>query len=841
MHRTVSLNRFSDDYFKHATSSPSSGHRSSYSMFDGNNLPTYDPIADLAKKERARVKFAENAVHVIPFVLIVCVIILWLFSNPDVGIIGDPLGARIEGLSLEGEIENDSDATKASSLPTSDCPNKCGNLNIPYPFGTHEGCYLNDTFLITCNLNSTTPTPLLGRDNNIVVLNISLDDGEILVSSPVIHDCYGPKDNNDPISKDQKNGFNLTHFSISSSKNKFTALGCDTVGIFTGYIRNQKHVTTMGCVSLCNTLDEITSNGSCGGIGCCEISVPEGLNGFAMETWSRNNHSNVRDFNPCNYAFTVAEGDYNFTTTNLKNFENENLAMVLDWAVGNQTCQEAQQHLSSYACKDKNSECLDSTIGYRCKCSSGFQGNPYFNDGCQDINECAMNPNLAGSSKCPKGHEGDGSTNGHHSKNHNSIGNFILIIGLSLSLTLLALVVGCLNIYPQIRERKFIKMRENYFQKNGGTLLQEQIDSHHGSTERATIFTVEELKKATNNYDEDRIIGKGGHGTVYKGILSNGRVVAIKKSMVSNQSEIEQFINEVVVLSQINHRNVVKLLGCCLETEFPLLVYEFITNGTLCEHLHFEGQACNNNNKLSWTTRLRIAAETAEALAYLHYAVSTPIIHRDVKTSNILLDDNLTAKVSDFGASKLVPLDQTQLTTLVQGTLGYLDPEYFQTSQLTEKSDVYSFGVVLAELLTSKKALSFLRPETHRNLSLYFVSTLNEGHLDQILDSEIVCDASVEYIIEVANLAKRCLRLKGEERPSMKEVAMELEGIRVMQKHSLGGANDVVSQEETEYFLKARSSINIVDHEDGGTSGSSTISRFYNLQNQILEPLGDGR
>jgi len=413
----------------------------------------------------------------------------------------------------------------------------------------------------------------------------------------------------------------------------------------------------------------------------------------------------------------------------------------------------------------------------------------------------------------------------------------MLLLFTGLSLTLLAVVVGCLNIYPQIRDRKLMKIRDNYFQKNGGMLLQRQIDLLNGSTERATIFTAEELKRATNNYDDDRIIGKGGHGTVYKGLLSNGSVVAIKKAMVSNQAEIAQFINEVVVLSQINHRNVVKLQGCCLETEFPLLVYEFITNGTLCEHLHFEGE--EDKHKLSWTTRLRIAAETAEALAYLHSSVSTPIIHRDVKTANILLDENLTAKVSDFGASKLVPLDQTQFTTLVQGTMGYLDPEYFQTSQLTEKSDVYSFGVVLAELLTSKKALSFFRPQSERNLSMYFVCAMNEGRLDEILDREIVSDASVEYVIEVANLAKRCLRLHGEERPSMKEVAMELEGIRVMEKHSVGGAKDVASQEETESFLKPRSHFNMVDHGDGSSSG--TISRFYDLHNQILEPLGDGR
>ena len=145
-------------------------------------------------------------------------------------------------------------------------------------------------------------------------------------------------------------------------------------------------------------------------------------------------------------------------------------------------------------------------------------------------------------------------------------------------------------------------MREKYFQQNGGTLLQQQIDSHHGSRKRATIFTAEELKKATNDYDEERIIGKGGHGIVYKGVLSNGRVVAIKKSKISNQSEIEQFINEVVLLSQINYRNVVELICCCLEIEVPLLVYEFITNGTLSDHLHVEeGQA----HRLSWTARLR--------------------------------------------------------------------------------------------------------------------------------------------------------------------------------------------------------------------------------------------
>nr|XP_019705823.1 wall-associated receptor kinase-like 1 [Elaeis guineensis] len=317
-------------------------------------------------------------------------------------------------------------------------------------------------------------------------------------------------------------------------------------------------------------------------------------------------------------------------------------------------------------------------------------------------------------------------------------------------------------------------MKAKFFQQNGGLFLQQQILSQ-GSNATLKIFSIEELEKATNNFDERQIFGRGGYGTVYKGILSSQQqVVAIKKSKLVDESQIEQFINEIVILSQINHRNVVRLLGCCLGTQVSLLVYEFISNGTLFYHIHTQSHSFS----MPWKDRLKIATETAGVLAYLHSTASTPIIHRDIKSTNILLDENYIARVSDFGASRSVPLDQTHITTLVQGTLGYLDPEYFHTSQLTEKSDVYSFGVVLAELLTREIPISSTRSEDQRNLAIYFTSMFDKQDLLQLIEAQIIEEAVMEHLFAVAQLARRCLNLKGEERPTMKEVAIELEGLK---------------------------------------------------------------
>ncbi|KAK4592986.1 hypothetical protein RGQ29_017214 [Quercus rubra] len=225
-------------------------------------------------------------------------------------------------------------------------------------------------------------------------------------------------------------------------------------------------------------------------------------------------------------------------------------------------------------------------------------------------------------------------------------------------------------------------LKQKFFKRNGGLLLQQQLSSNENNVQKVKLFNSKELENAIDRFNENRILVKGGQGTVYKGMLIDGKIVAIKKCNIVDEGNLEQFINEIIILSQINHRNVVKLLGCCLETEVPLLVYEFIPNGTLFQYLHKENE---DFPLLTWDMHLRIATKIAGALSYLHSVASLPIYHRDIKSSNILLDDKYRAKVADFGTSRLVAVDQTHVTTLVYGTFGYLDLEYFQTSQFTEK------------------------------------------------------------------------------------------------------------------------------------------------------------
>ncbi|XP_077215979.1 wall-associated receptor kinase 2-like [Tasmannia lanceolata] len=697
----------------------------------------------------------------------------------------------------------------ATSIGKPGCTDRCGHVAIPYPFGIGDdpNCVV-EGLQINCNTSFNPPRPFLG---NFEVLEICLE-GQIRIAGLMVWDCYselGPRRNESQFNSTWiRNGSGKkftslegSFYTFSDTRNSFTAIGCDTIA----YIGGGDNTTdfSTGCASICPS-EESLNNGSCKGVGCCQAAVPKGRKFFEFSLQSLSERT--ESFSLCSYAFIVEKAHFEFSTPllSVQNFTDEvtkKYPMVLDWAVGKETCEQARRNPFSYNCGLK-SNCINSDSGgFNCDCPPGFKGNAYLPGDCQDVNDCVPNPCKRGDCEnkkdgsgyicsCPKGKHGDYGIDGDGCI-ANVFPTIQVVIGVCVSL--LFLLVSSSWLYWGIKKRRLIKLKEKFFQQNGGMLLQQRISTNENVTETAKIFTEEELRRATDNYDQSRIIGRGGSGTVYKGILSDHRIVAIKKSRVADGIQINQFINEISILLQINHRNVVKLLGCCLETQVPLLVYEFVSNETLSHHVHDEGYI----SSISWENRLRIAAEAASALAYLHSAASFPIIHRDVKSTNILLDENYTAKVSDFGASKLVPLDYTQITTLVQGTLGYLDPEYFQTSQLTEKSDVYSFGVVLLELLTGEKPVSTKRSEEGINLSMYFISSMKENRLFQILEKRIVDEGGREQLYAVANIAERCLRMRGAERPTMREVVAELDQLRRPDVHPWVALN----LEESKYLL----------------------------------------
>lgn len=298
-------------------------------------------------------------------------------------------------------------------------------------------------------------------------------------------------------------------------------------------------------------------------------------------------------------------------------------------------------------------------------------------------------------------------------------------------------------------------------------------------TGNATLMPLRELRRATSNFSQDFQIGVGGFGTVYAGKFTDGTTVAIKKSKREGTAEDkQQFLNEVRILSQVNHRNLVRLLGCCLENKIALLVFEFVPNGTLQEHL--QGRCDRGGSHLTWRQRLQIALQTADALAYLHSAANPPIFHRDVKAANILLDDNLHAKVADFGISKLASLEMTHVTmTFIQGTIGYIDPEYYTSYQYTGKSDVYSFGVVLLELISAQAPVDTRRGSEDASLVGWALPFIKAGNLADIIDPEVWDDFDTatgrRSIARVAELAVQCVEPKSKDRPTMRDVWKELQ------------------------------------------------------------------
>ncbi|VFQ86552.1 unnamed protein product [Cuscuta campestris] len=281
-----------------------------------------------------------------------------------------------------------------------------------------------------------------------------------------------------------------------------------------------------------------------------------------------------------------------------------------------------------------------------------------------------------------------------------------------------------------------------------------------------------EILFATKNFDAKRMIGEGGFGKVYRGTMRNGLKVAVKRSEPGHGQGFLEFQTEILVLSKIRHRHLVSLIGYCDEKSEMILVYEFMEKGTLRDHLYSFG---DKSLSLSWDQRLEICIGAAKGLHYLHAGLNSPIIHRDIKSTNILLDESYVAKVADFGISRSGVLDQSHVSTEVKGSFGYLDPEYYRCMQLTQKSDVYSFGVVLLEVICARPAIDTLLPREQVNLAEWAMTWQRKGQLGKIVDPVLVDRINASSLRKFGEIAEKCLQDYGVDRPSMADVMWDLE------------------------------------------------------------------
>ncbi|MCO5555040.1 hypothetical protein L7F22_008580 [Adiantum nelumboides] len=682
----------------------------------------------------------------------------------------------------------------------------CGGIKVSYPFKLENATdcpSFSSSFELECDthtgyllfkkasLNDTSGPALSLRVLALAADSISLDVTSTIVAmklTPNVTYCDG----------DIKTLF-LPPFPypyVFSDENRLGGFGCAYAVLVTANPAGNnsfssvnstlgiKDVAVGGCDVLCPGGD---NNPECGNEKCCVFrwsrgSFPRGVLYGAVRSYI-----SATTYKPetctSNYA-TLFHPDYT-------NFQSQKYGIKLMWALpSNHTTVLGFTQSPDYACSNHSGISLVQEVpGYLCYCLRGYSGDGYAQGtGCSDIDECQVVQNdcIEAQTTCfntdgdytchckSPFQVGDGRKSGSGCYFSPTIRNAIVI---STSILGVIMAIGSF-LTAQVFWRKRLKKR--YFEQNGGIQLQKLFLIGARGEESRKLFKVEELRAATKDYSGEMKLGVGGFGTVFKGVLGDGRVVAIKKS--NKGVDPTQLLNELEIMMQINHKNIVRFLGCCLETEEPLLVYEYVSNGDVMENLR-EG----NNRVMNWGQRLKVARQTAEALAYLHGAAVPPILHRDVKSSNVLLDNNFDAKVADFGVSRLVPEGATHVSTAVQGTIGYLDPEYFQTLQLTEKSDVYGMGVMLVELITGLKPVdNYNRESRFANLALLFIHYMSEGRVEDIIDPRLHNDFihSRPSILAVAALALLCLSLYGSERPVMSRVSEELHRIMYEFLHS---------------------------------------------------------
>ncbi|GJS23755.1 receptor like protein kinase S.2-like protein [Tanacetum coccineum] len=360
-------------------------------------------------------------------------------------------------------------------------------------------------------------------------------------------------------------------------------------------------------------------------------------------------------------------------------------------------------------------------------------------------------------------------------------------------------MVTCFTLFITILNIIVYHLRNNQEQDHADVIYSILPEPDQDQDERCRRFSLAEIKSATLNFNESLVIGRGGFGKVYKGVINSlgTSPVAMKRlELGSNQGSLE-FWTEIDMLSKFRHSHLLPLIGYCKSDNEMILVYEYMPGGTLEDHIHSNRLSRNRNSTpIPWEQRLKICIGAARGLEYLHTGTGTQqrVIHRDVKSSNILLDKNLEAKVSDFGLSRTGPSNHDCTTHIytnnIKGTFGYMDAEYFMTRRLTRKSDVYAFGVVLFEVLCGRPAVDLTLDEEQHSLAGWARRCTNNGTIRQIIAPSLRCEITPQCLTKYVEIAYNCLSDSTKKRPTMSEVVVRLESALTLQKHSLGDSVD---------------------------------------------------
>ncbi|XP_076959382.1 cysteine-rich receptor-like protein kinase 19 [Bidens hawaiensis] len=353
----------------------------------------------------------------------------------------------------------------------------------------------------------------------------------------------------------------------------------------------------------------------------------------------------------------------------------------------------------------------------------------------------------------------------------------VIVASVSIGIVLISMGLWCLVIKSRLQKRNTYNQNSSnsslmmisecdHFTQAGSVEMQMEL-----GTGGSLKFDLGTIIGATKNFFIENKIGQGGFGPVYKGVLSNGTEVAVKRLSKSSGQGSREFVNEVILMAKLQHRNLVRLLGYCLEEDEKLLIYEYVSNKSL-DYFLFDP---NMHEHLDWPTRYRIIEGITKGMLYLHQDSRLRIIHRDLKASNVLLDGDMNAKISDFGLARIVGADQTQgNTNRIVGTYGYMSPEYAVHGHFSVKSDVFAFGVVVLEIITGKKSTSFLHQDDLDDLPHFAWRNWNDGTKMELVDQTMVETCSKDEVMRCINIALLCVQEDLDDRPSMSSILNKL-------------------------------------------------------------------